>query len=142
MTPTPVFKTQRELLETQRKQLDERYVEKYPQGKFCVQYRGDMGLLEQGLDFWGLHWSPTRSTGAVKRKGITIYLRKYLSRETNIISSGIEHATYQNCSFGKCNNYDSLEKMIAFCAKRDVPKELVEAFQKRYQDRHLEGFKV
>jgi hypothetical protein len=130
------MKTQKQLLTEHRKQLDERYHEKYPQGQFVLQYRGyygDMGSTGNDAHY-NIHWNPTRSTSHCRYKGISVEHRTY--------SGEVVHSDYQNCSFGKCNSYDTLDKLLAACAKRNIPTELVDAFVERYNNREKEGFKI
>lgn len=125
--------TQKKFLKFHRGQLDEKFLEKYPNGKFVIQYRGHNGEMGIKQPWFELHWSPRRPTSHVRYKGISTSFNS--SREP-----GIVHRNYQNCSFGKCNSYDSFEKLLAACARQDVPAELVNAFTTRYQDRQGEGF--
>lgn len=121
------MKTQRELLEEHRKQLDEQFVKKYPNGKFTL----------QNFHGFSLHWCPRRSTGAIKHRGISTTNARTTpeNRDGKIIQEN-----HQSCAFGKCYNYDSLEKLLAACQKRNVPEELIAAFKERYLDRAKEGF--
>src|SRR5271170_1961751 len=116
------MKTQRELLEEHRKKLDERYLQKYPGGKFVVQFvRNDVSL----------HWVPKRNTSHTSKRGISAFyaLQAVHAGPTQGLAIGqIAHRNFQGCSFGKCNNYDSFEKLLAACERQDVPVELVKEF--------------
>lgn len=129
--------TQKELLTAHREALDEKFLRQYPNGKFVIQYRGHNGEMGIKKPWFELHWSPRRPTSHVKYKGISTSFDGNNSREL-----GIVHNNYQNCSFGKCNSYDSFEKLLAACVRQNVPAELVEAFSERFNNRHLEGFKI
>ena len=128
------MKTQKQLLEAHRLQLDERFLAKYPNGQFVLQYRGDMGLAERGEAYFVISWNPKRSTSHVRYKGISV--------KHNPKSQTLTHCITQNNSFGRCNNYDTLEKLLAACERKDVPTLLVEGFVERYNDRQNEGFAV
>lgn len=118
--------TQKELLEAHRKGLDEAYHTKYPNGKF---------VLQKMVDSISLHWCPRRNTGAVHKRGISV---KRLLTGPNVGS--ITHHNYQGCSFGKCYNYDTVDKLLTACIRHDFPGELVGAFKERYMNRASEGF--
>jgi hypothetical protein len=126
------MKTQKQLIEAQRKQLDERFHAKYPNGQFVLQYRFDMGLKARGEDHYNIHWHPRRSTSHCRYKGISV--------QQNTKSNTVSHHDYQNNSFGRCNSYDSLDKLCAACIKKDVPEGLIGAFVLRYERRAAEGF--
>lgn len=128
------MKTQKQLLTEHRQGLDEKFIRDYPMGKFCIQYRGDMGLLARGNDYWALHWCPKRSTGATKYRGISTYFKR------NNNGRAISQENYQNCCFGKCYNYATVELFLRACRKKQVPTELIKAFMDRYQIRASEGF--
>lgn len=119
------MQTQRELLEQHRNQLDERFKRKFPAGRFCLQFMA--GYL------WGIHWCPGRSTGAWKRRGISVILQK---------NNTLRQENHQNCNFGACTIYDSFEKLLKGCKKRKCPDNLVQAFVERFNKRNQEGFKI
>jgi hypothetical protein len=140
--------TQKELLEKHREGLDEAFVKQYPNGKFCLQYRL---LSRDGKDtpWWGLHWCPKRSTSHVRKRGISTESWYCGGLNRDQILSGdwknIQQENYQNCSFGRTNNYDSLDKLLIACERKGCPKDLVEAFVERYKVRAEEwprGFKI
>ena len=136
MTTAPTFKTQRELLDAQREQLAERFRQKYPNGKFCIEQYPD--------NYWGLHWAPRRATACTRPFGVSTYFNPDpAAKNSEFKPYGIEQARWKRGpSWGRSASYDSFEKLLASCKKRGCPTELVEAFQKRYQNRHLEGFKA
>lgn len=119
------MKTQKELLGEHRAGLDAQFKAKYPQGKFTV-YRGG---------YYALYWSPRRNTSHAKYRGIGFETRKVYSTE-----KGVFPVSHQNNSFGKCNNYDSLDKMVAAARGFGIGEDLIEAFVARYNDRAKEGF--
>jgi len=126
--------TQKKFLEFHRGQLDEKFLEKYPNGKFVIQYLGHNGEMGIRQPWFELHWCPRRATSHVRHRGISTSFNSLRHR------GEIAHENYQNCSFGKCNNYDSFEKLLAACERQNVPTELVKAFSERYQTRENEGF--
>jgi len=127
------MRTQKEILTEHRAKLDEKFIQQFPNGKFVIQYRGQHGEMGIKQPWFELHWSPRRPTSHSRFRGISTSFNSSRQR-------GIAHENYQNCSFGKCNSYDTFEKLLAACDRQDVPAELVNAFTERYQARQNEGF--
>ncbi len=117
--------TQKELLEKHREGLDAKYKAKYPNGRFALQY------FERG-GFWAMHWAPRRDTSHSRYRGISVRYR--------IENKMISNENHQNSAFGKCNNYDTLAKVIAGAHRAKCPAELIAAFLQRYENRSTEGF--
>ena len=118
--------TQKELLEAHRAILNEKFRIKYPNGRFCIQYRDDMGLKETGKAYWLIHWEFKRPTSHDRFRSIS----------TSFQGGKITQSDFRNSSFGKCSNYDSIEKLLAACERRNVPDELVLSFERRFHAEH------
>jgi hypothetical protein len=131
------MKTQKQLLTEHREQLDKRFHEKYPGGKFCLQYRNDRLALHYGKSYYMMHWEPRRPTSHNRYRGISVGYDTSLRPEYHL-----HHSYYRNNSFGRCNDYDTIGKLLAACKRKDVPVVLIEAFTKRYIDRASEGFEI
>lgn len=110
------MKTQRELLEEHRKELDRAWRARYPNGQFVLQ-QWDRRL---GGPWIALHWNPKRNTSHVKYRGVSV--RQYRGEESIIVES------YQNNSFGKVRNYDSMEKLLAAATRANASAELITKF--------------
>ncbi len=115
--------TQKELLETHREGLDAKFREKYPNGRFA---------LQRFASFWAIHWVPRRDTSHSRYRGISV---KY-----TIENKMVSNANHQNSAFGKCNNYDTVAKVVAAAHRAECPAELIAAFLERYENRAKEGF--
>jgi hypothetical protein len=120
--------SQKELLEAHRTQLDAKFRAKFPNGRFCLQYRNDALATHYGEPYYLIHWEYKRPTSHDRFRGISV------CRRANNLE--IEHNPFRNNSFGKCNNYDTLEKLFTACERRNVPAELVNAFEKDYLAGH------
>lgn len=120
---------------------NQRYYVEYPEGRFVIQYRDDMGLKETNKDYFELHWAPvkrlSRRMGQVRlrSRGISIKFQPHLDKRWQLTNSH-----YQNCSFGACTYYRTFDKFLAGCARRKVPETLIQAFKTRYALRNKEGF--
>jgi hypothetical protein len=118
------MKTQQQLLTEHRKQLDEAFAAKYPNGKFCLQ-RFDRA------NFVAIHWAPRRNTSHTSFKGISVKLDN---------NGAMSNHDYQRSSFGRCNYYDTFEKMLASAKRLGFDEKLIAMFVERYQNRASEGF--
>jgi len=118
-------KTQTQLLTEHRAELDAEYLVKWPQGQFvCQRFHG-----------FGLYWNPRRNTSHSRYRGIGTATSKRYSEEP-----GVYQENYQNCSFGKCTYYASLEKLVEGARRFGAPEPLIAAFVERYNNRTSEGF--
>lgn len=133
--------TQKELLEVHRIGLDEKFKKQYPLGRFCLQRRQIDKPFTKTIQPWKqcsyqLHWAPRRNTSNTKYRGISI-------ADTGKYGvAGLTHYNHQNCSFGNCKNYDTLDKLLNACQKLEVPQILIDAFIERYNNRANEGFNI
>lgn len=131
--------TQASLLATHRESLNDRWRKKYPSGQFSLQFRGegnDCGascepVRRTGIRHPFMHWQPRRPTSRAIPYGVSVELKN---------GSTIANHEYKHSSFGKCYNFDSLEKLISACRKQNVPRILTDAFVSRYSNRASEGF--
>jgi hypothetical protein len=122
-------KTQQQLLDEHRAELDAEYQAKYPQGQFVLQLRrsGEVGL----------YWNPRRNTSHTRYRGIGTNSRKLYE-----YTDSINQVNYQNCSFDTCRRYKTLNKLVEAAKRAGVNEELIAAFAERYNNRASEGFTV
>jgi hypothetical protein len=111
------MKTQKQLLEESRIQLDAAWNTKYPNGQFCLQLlkQGWRGLTENK---WGIHWLPSRPTSHAVPLGVSVVMPE--GKEVSING-------YRGVSNG-CTNYSSLPDLLKAAKRRKVPEKMIEAF--------------
>ena len=123
--------TQKELLAEHRKELDANYRKRYPNGRFT---------LQRMPNYIALHWCPQRNTSHVAKKSVSVVY--YTTTEYGHSVGTLQNDTFQRSSFGKCYNYDTVNKLLFACKRYEFPEKLVSSFKDRYKNRASEGFKL
>src|ERR1035437_4340493 len=106
-------KTLREKREETWVEMDNEFIEKYPEGQFVIQRFHNMQ---------GVYWNWCRNTSGVKKHGIGVQGRE----------NSIEVCNYQPCSFGKVTHYTSLDKLVEAANRLNIKPELLELFVNEY----------
>lgn len=120
-----------------RAKLDQKYLEKYPNGRFAI---------NKDEKYIGLQWEPKRPTSHCRFKCISVklYNQNYgIKTGATMDSNGLICETYaSNSIFSKSNYYETLYKFLIACERQNVSEKLIQTFTERYINRSKEGFVI
>jgi len=102
-----------------QKELDAQFKLKYPNGQFVFQRRNSINSEE----IFGLYRNKRRNTSHTKYTGICVIFD----------NKEIKFEPYQNNSFGKCNYFDSLDKLITFATGK-ISNVVIQTFKRECED--------
>jgi hypothetical protein len=129
------MKTQKQLLEEHRRELDLKFHERYPNGQFVLQIKPEgtkRPITKTHYTIYGMYWNPKRRTsGGSSARGLSVY---YYEKDGKVT---IEVGEYQNSSFGKCYYYDNFNDFIRSARYKGFPKRVVSTFILKFSHRPL-----
>ena len=143
------MKTQKELIEQQRAELDTEWNKKYHNGQFVIQRRfGKCGMDKSGfVSIYGLHWNRRRRNSCSSYYGVSCNMSVPHTDGYFIDSDIVDnkerffnnrpitlHKT-QNSSWGRCILSDNMVNCLEKAEKLNFPKKLIDRFKKEYSDR-------
>lgn len=124
--------TRKELTDLKAKQLDEAFVQKYPNGCFSAQIWDCSG--NKSKLYYGIHWAKKRRTSHTAPYGISVVQHKIpelgLGKES---FSEIHLREWQSNSWGNIKRFPTLEQAVTYAKKKSFTHEIIEAFVYNYE---------
>ena len=111
--------TEAEILKIHREELDRKWLERYPIGRYCVQ----VWNAPLSGRWYGIHFTRRRPTPRIRYPGLTVMMREN--------SEGITVTKWQNNSFGRCTYYADLDSAIKGAIRRGLPDKLIALFKQK-----------
>lgn len=121
--------TQKEFIEIQRKELDKKFNEEFPKGKFVIQrVKLLISHSREQLEF-GMYWECKRRTASILHKGIGVNCYSY-SKISDCSVPSVED--YRNTGYGIVLYRKTLDDIVNLAREKNFSSDLILAFIERY----------
>lgn len=120
--------TKAELMQLAKLELDKRYYEKYPMGKFMYH---DYCFNKKESAYKEMIWEPFRSTSHVSKRAVVVqwsdgsFARGGPAKAPHILN-------HRNNSFGITKTFNAPEPFVQYCLGIGVPMDTVQMWMKEY----------
>ncbi len=142
------MKTQRELLESHRINLDAQWRAKFPRGRFVLQMRGFQ--KDSKFPVFGtskkptvedsvvtLAWEPRRRTSHSAPCGVCVQDGDFYGGVNGYgVKKSIKIEKYLNNTWGFVKDFADLESLVDYVKKTGVGNDVIECFVKEYDEKH------